>query len=82
MHKNLYQNKQYKVWGICDHGDGQGQGGVLSLTLFNILLDEIRKEVKAEVKKLITNNIQNMKLIFLAKWAFAGELTICASCDK
>lgn len=57
--------------------EGLRQGGVLSPTLFNIILDDITKEVKDKVKKLLIG-YWNMEPIYLSQCSFADDLMICA----
>lgn len=61
--------------------EGVRQGGVLSPTLFNIILDDVAKEVKGHIKKLHVG-YRYMEPIFITECAFADDLMIWAKNEK
>lgn len=61
--------------------EGVRQGGVLSPTLFNIILDDVTKEVKSHIKKLHIG-YRYMEPIYLTECAFADDLAIWAKNEK
>nr|CAH7736900.1 unnamed protein product [Callosobruchus chinensis] len=58
--------------------DGLRQGGVLSPTLFIMVMDDIIKAVKGKTKKVHVGFYQ-MRAIDLSACAFADDLLLCAS---
>lgn len=62
-------------------GEGLRQGSVLSPTLFNLILDDVTKEVENEVGKVLVG-YRNMEPVYLAQCAFADDLMICAKSEK
>lgn len=61
--------------------EGLRQGGVLSPTLFNVIMDDAIKEVKDHVKKLNVG-YRNMEQIQIAECAFADDLVVFAKNEK
>lgn len=57
--------------------EGLRQGGVLSPTLFNIVLDDILKEIKKQTRK-IQIGYKNMRIVEIAESAFADDLLVYA----
>lgn len=61
--------------------EGLRQGGVLSPTLFNIVMDDILKETKEKVKKLLVG-YRNMERVTISECAFADDLVIFAKSEQ
>lgn len=61
--------------------EGLRQGGVLSPLLFNIMLDDVLKEIKSERKK-IQVGYRNMQIVEIAESAFADDLVIYAKNEE
>lgn len=61
--------------------EGLRQGGVLSPTLFNLVMDDIVKEVKGKVKKLQVG-FRNMKRVEISESIFADDLVIYAKSNQ
>lgn len=61
--------------------EGLRQGGVLSPTLFNIVLDDVIKETKSKTRKLQVG-YRNMKIVELVECAFADDLMIYGKNEK
>lgn len=61
--------------------EGLRQGGVLSPTLFNVLMDDVIKEVKEKVRKHSVG-YRNMEHIQISECAFADDLVVYAKNEK
>lgn len=81
--KNLYKNtRTYVRTGNLQSSEfvtseGLRQGGVLSPTLFNVLMDDIIKEVKKKTRKLQAG-YRKLEVLRIGECAFADDLTILA----
>lgn len=62
---------------IFETKDGLRQGGVLSPTLFNVIMDDVLKEVKGKVNKLPVG-YRNMEIMTISDCAFADDIVIFA----
>ena len=61
--------------------EGLRQGGVLSPTLFNIVMDNVIKDTKKKIKKLRVG-YRNMKMMEISTCAFADDLAIFAESEQ
>lgn len=60
---------------------GLRQGGILSPTLFNVVMDDIIKETKNRVKK-VRVGYRNLEVVTVSVCAFADDLAILAESEK
>lgn len=61
--------------------EGLKQGGVLSPTLFNIIMDEILKMYRTKAKRLQVG-YRNMRQVTITECAFADDVIICAGSEE
>lgn len=61
--------------------EGLRQGGVLSPILFNIVMDDILKEVKTKVRRLKVG-YRNMEIVTIGECVFADDVAIFANNEK
>lgn len=61
--------------------EGIRQGGVLSPTLFNVVMDEVIKETRGKTSRLFVG-YHNMKPVWLSECAFADDVVVFAKSES
>lgn len=61
--------------------EGLRQGGVLSPALFNIVLDDVFKEIKNKTKRLQVGH-RNLQIVEISECAFADDLIVYAKNER
>ncbi|KAJ3659567.1 hypothetical protein Zmor_011250 [Zophobas morio] len=72
------ENKQSKKYRVKE---GLRQGGVLSPTLFVMIMDDIMEEGKMSMKKMYVGHTK-LQPVWLTDCAFADDITVCAAKEK
>ena len=72
---NNMESKEFTI------NNGLRQGGVLSPTLFNVMMDDMIKDTRAKTKKLQVGHY-NLKPVEISECAFADDLMVSANSEK